>query len=81
MDQMDGEVIFFQEMLKNTGLQGSTLSSPCMTTGTAQVGLKCLSCTPGSHSACAVRTPLGVDRKILSIRREPMLSRFLSLNA
>ena len=24
---------FFQEMLKNTGLQGSTLSGPCMTTG------------------------------------------------
>ena len=23
----------FQEMLKNTGLQGSTLSGPCMTTG------------------------------------------------
>ena len=30
---------------------------------TAQVVLKCLSCTPGSHSVCAVRTPLGVDRK------------------
>ena len=49
----------------------------------AQVGLniKCLSCTPGSHSACAVRTLLWVDRKILSIRREHMLSGFLSLNA
>ena len=33
MGQMDGAVICFQEMLKNTGLQGSTLSSPCMTTG------------------------------------------------
>ena len=41
---------------------------------TAQVGLKCLSCTPGSHSVCAFRTPLGVDRKILSIRKEPVLS-------
>ena len=26
---------------------------------TAQVVLKCLSLTPGSHSVCAVRTPLG----------------------
>ena len=33
MGQMDGAVIFFQEMLKNTGLQGSTLSGPCMSTG------------------------------------------------
>ena len=30
---------------------------------------ECLSCTSGSHSVCAVRTPLGVDRKILSIRK------------
>ena len=29
---------------------------------TAQVVLKCFSCTPGSHSVCAVRTLLGVDR-------------------
>ena len=29
----------------------------------AQVVLKCLSHTPGSHSVCAVRTPLGVDWK------------------
>ena len=43
--------------------------------------LKCLSRTPGSHSVCAIRTPLGVDCKILSIRREPMLSSFLSLYA
>ena len=42
---------------------------------------ECLSRTPGSHSVCAVRTPLGVDRKILSIRKEPMLSGLLSLNA
>ena len=48
---------------------------------TAQVRLKCLSRTPGGHSVCAVRSPLGVDRKILFIRREPMLSVFLSLNA
>ena len=40
---------------------------------TAQVGLKWLSCTPGSHSVCAVRTLLGVDQKILSPRREPIL--------
>ena len=46
-----------------------------------QVGLKCLSCTPGSHSGCAVRTLLGVNWKILSIRRETMLSGFLSVNA
>ena len=44
-------------------------------------GTECLSRTPGSHSVCAVRTPLGVDRKILSIRKEPMLSGFLTLNA
>ena len=44
-------------------------------------GTECLSCTPGSHSVCAVRTPLGVNRKILSIRKEPMLSGFLTLNA
>ena len=44
-------------------------------------GTECLSRTPGSHSACAVRTPLGVDWKILSIRKEPMLSGFLTLNA
>ena len=37
-------------------------------------GTECLSCTSGSDPACAVRTPLGVDRKILSIRKEPMLS-------
>ena len=42
---------------------------------------KCLSLTPGSHSACAVSTPLGVDQKILSIGKEPMLSGFLTLNA
>ena len=43
---------------------------------TAQVVLKCLSRTPGSHSVCGIRTPSGVDRKILSIRKEPMLSGF-----
>ena len=43
-------------------------------------GTECLSRTPGSHSVCAVRTPLGVDRKILSIRKEPMLSGLLTLN-
>ena len=39
-------------------------------------GTECLSRTPGSHSVCAVRTLLGVDRKILSVRKEPMLSCF-----
>ena len=33
-------------------------------------GTECLSCTPGNHSTCALRTPLGVDWKILSIRTE-----------
>ena len=44
-------------------------------------GTECLSRTPGNHSLCAIRTLLGVDRKILSIRKEPMLSGFLTLNA
>ena len=44
-------------------------------------GTECLSHTPGSHSACAIRTPLGVDWKILSIRKESMLSVFLTRNA
>ena len=43
-------------------------------------GTECLSHTPGSHSACTVRTRLGVDRKILPIRKEPMLI-FFTLNA
>ena len=43
-------------------------------------GTECLSRTPGSHSVCAIRTPLEVDRKILSIRKESMLSGFLTLN-
>jgi len=43
-------------------------------------GIGCLSRTPSSHSVCAVRTPLGVDWKILSIRKEPMLSGLLTLN-
>ena len=30
-------------------------------------GTEYLSCTPGSHSVCAVRTLLGVDQKMLSI--------------
>ena len=58
--------------------QPPTLTILCMCcTG----GIECLSHTPGSHSVCAVRTPLGVDRKILSIRKELMLSGFLTLNA
>ena len=44
-------------------------------------GTECLSCTPGSHSACAVRTPLGVDWKVLFIRKEPCWVVFLTLNA
>ena len=42
-------------------------------------GTECLNRTPGSHSVCAVRTLLEVDRNIFSIRKEPMLSG--SLNA
>ena len=42
----------------------------------AQVELNCLSHTPGSHSVCAVRTWLGVNWKILSISKQPMLSGF-----
>ena len=47
-------------------------------------GTECLShtSTPGSHSVCAIRTLLGVDRKILSIRKKKnMLSGFLIVNA
>ena len=44
-------------------------------------GTECLSRTPGSHSACAIRTPLGVDWEILFVRKELMLSGFLTLNA
>ena len=44
-------------------------------------GTEYLSRTPGSHSVCAVRTPVGVNRKILSIRKEPMVSGLFSLNA
>ena len=44
-------------------------------------GTECLSRTPGSHLACAVRTLLGVNRKIFSIRKEPMLSGLITLNA
>ena len=33
-------------------------------------GIECLSCTPGSHSACAVRTLLGVDLKIRTLFQE-----------
>ena len=29
-------------------------------------------CSPGSHSVCAVRTQSRVDRKVLSIRKEPI---------
>ena len=43
-------------------------------------GTECLSRTPGSHSVCAVRTPLGVDQKIFSIRKELMLSGLFTLN-
>ena len=47
-------------------------------------GTECLSHTPSNHSVCTVctiTTLLGINRKILSIRREPMLSGFLTLNA
>ena len=64
-------------------IQDSWLVQPvlCWTTTSicaAEVILKCLSHTPGSHSACAVRSPLGtplqVDWEILSTRREPTLT-------
>ena len=45
------------------------------------LGTECLSHNPGSHSVCAVRTLLGVNRKILSIKKEPILSSFLTLKA
>ena len=44
-------------------------------------GTECLSHTPGSHSVCAIRLQLEVDQKIFSVRKEPMLSGFLTLNA
>ena len=34
----------------------------------------------GSVAACAIRIPSGVNRKILSVSKEPMLSSFLTLN-
>ena len=37
--------------------------------------------SPSSYSVCAIGTPLEVNRKFLSVRREPMLSVFLTLNA
>ena len=42
-------------------------------------GTECFSRTPGSHSACAIRTWLVVE--VLSIRKEPMMSGFFTLNA
>ena len=44
-------------------------------------GTECLTRTPGSRSVCALRTQFGINRKILSVRKEPMLSGFLTLNA
>ena len=41
-------------------------------------GTECLSRTHGSHSVCAIRTLLGVDWEILSVRKEPILSFFSS---
>ena len=46
---------------------------------TLNANTECLSHIPGSHSVCAVRTLFGIDRKILSVRKEPMLSSFLTL--
>ena len=61
--------------LRQTDNYKPSQSSICI----AQVGLRNVSVV---HLAvCAVKTPLGVDWKILSVRREPMLSGFLSLNA
>ena len=39
-------------------------------------GTECLSHIPDSHPVCAVRTSLGVNQKIFSGRKEPMLSGF-----
>ena len=44
-------------------------------------GAEYLSHTSDSHSVCAMRTLLGVDWKILYIRKEPMLNGFLTLGA
>ena len=43
-------------------------------------GTECLSCAPGSHYVCTIRTPLGVDRKLYSsnvvfVSSSPMASR------
>ena len=43
-------------------------------------GTECLSRIPRTHSVCAITTQLGVDQKILSIRKELILSGFLTLN-
>ena len=59
--------------LRQTENHQPSQSSTC----TAQVGLSHAS---SSHSVCAIRTLLGIDCKILSIRKEPMLSGFLGLN-
>ena len=44
-------------------------------------GTECLSRTPGSHSVCAVRTPLGVDRKFSLSGKNPCWVVFVTLNA
>ena len=56
-----------------TELQQPDNHQPSQCVCTVQVGL--------NASVCAVRTLLGVNWKILSIRKEPMLSGFLTLNA
>ena len=59
--------------LRQTENHQPSQSSTC----SAQVGLSHAS---SSHSVCAVRTLSGIDCKILSIRKESMLSVFLGLN-
>ena len=59
-----------------------TTTSPQSSISTTQVRLQCLSHTPGSHSVCTIQTPWGLTGKLsISIRRESMLSGFLTLSA
>ena len=53
---------------ENRTTNNSHIPSIC----TAQVGLKCLSCTSDSHSVCAVRTLLRSWPEIFSIRIKPI---------
>ena len=76
--------------LKITWVQGylplryndQTTTSPQSSISTTQERLQCLSHTPGSHSVCTIQTPWGSTGELsISIRRESMLSGFLTLSA